>query len=75
MNMNLINETRRLLNDIHTFDVLRSDKCISVHGLEPRTPFLDRKWVEFYLSINRKIRYNTTRVNCEKYLIRKSFDL
>ena len=68
-------ETRRLLNDIHTFDVLRSDRCISVHGLEPRTPFLDRKWVEFYLSINRKLRYNTTRENCEKYLIRNSFDL
>ena len=68
-------ETRRLLNDIHTFDVLRSDRCISVHGLEPRTPFLDRKWVEFYLSIDRKIRYNTTKENCEKYLIRKSFEL
>ena len=68
-------ETRRLLNDIHTFDVLRSDRCISVHGLEPRTPFLDRQWVEFYLSIDRKIRYNTTKENCEKYLIRKSFEL
>jgi asparagine synthase (glutamine-hydrolysing) len=34
-------ETRRLLKDIHAFDVLRSDKCISSHGLEPRTAFLD----------------------------------
>ena len=68
-------ETRRLLNDIHIFDVLRSDRCISVHGLEPRTPFLDRQWVEFYLSIDRNLRYNTTKNNCEKYLIRKTFDL
>ena len=44
-------ECRRLLKDIHTFDVLRSDKSISSHGLEPRTPFLDREWTEYYLSI------------------------
>jgi asparagine synthase (glutamine-hydrolysing) len=45
------NECRRLLGDIYLFDVLRSDKCISSHGLEPRTPFLDRDWVKYYLSI------------------------
>jgi len=44
-------ETRRLLKDIHLFDVLRSDKSISSHGLEPRTPFLDRSFVNFILSI------------------------
>ena len=68
-------ETRRLMQDIYMFDVLRSDKCIASHGLEPRTPFLDRKWVEFYLSIDRNLRYNTTKNNCEKYLIRKSIDV
>ena len=54
------------------FDVLRSDRSISSHGLEPRTPFLDRKWVEFYLTIDKKLRYDTTVNNCEKYLLRKS---
>jgi asparagine synthase (glutamine-hydrolysing) len=44
-------ETRRLLKDIHLFDVLRSDKSISSHGLEPRTPFLDRSFVNTVLSI------------------------
>ena len=44
-------ECRRLLNDISHFDVLRSDKCISSHGLEPRTPFLDKEFVTYYLSI------------------------
>lgn len=44
-------ETRRLLKDIHLFDVLRSDKSISSHGLEPRTPFLDKNFVNFILSI------------------------
>ena len=68
------NECKRLLSNIYKYDVLRSDKSISSHGLEPRTPFLDRKWVETYLSIDKNIRYNTTREKCEKYLIRKSFN-
>jgi asparagine synthase (glutamine-hydrolysing) len=64
-------ETRRLLKDIHLFDVLRSDKCISSHGLEPRTPFLDRSFVDFYLSIPPKIRHD----NPEKYLLRSAFSI
>ena len=68
-------ETRRLLNDIHMFDVLRSDKSISSNGLEPRTPFLDKKWVDFYLSIDRNIRFSTTHDKCEKFLIRKAFSI
>ena len=71
-------ECRSLLKNIHLFDVLRSDKCISSHGLEPRTPFLDRKWVQFYLSLplhdrsNFKNR-NTNEKLTEKYLLRKAF--
>ena len=65
-------ECRRLLSDIHHFDVLRSDKSISSHGLEPRTPFLDRSLVMFYLSISRELRFSTTKDICEKYLMRKS---
>ena len=68
-------ECKRLLQDIYMFDVLRSDKSISSNGLEPRTPFLDRSWVEFYLSIDKDIRYETTIKECEKYLIRKTFDV
>jgi asparagine synthase (glutamine-hydrolysing) len=65
-------ETRRLLKDIHLFDVLRSDKCISSHGLEPRTPFLDKTFVNYYLSIPQKERYEQNKV-IEKFLIRNSF--
>jgi asparagine synthase (glutamine-hydrolysing) len=66
-------ETRRLLREIHAFDVLRSDKSISSHGLEPRTPFLDRDWVDTYLSIPPDIRFHPGRRQCEKYLIRRAF--
>lgn len=65
-------ECRRLLTDIHSFDVLRSDKSISSHGLEPRTPFLDRSLVMFYLSISRELRFSTNNNIAEKYLIRKA---
>jgi len=66
-------ECRRLLNDIHTFDVLRSDKSISSHGLEPRTPFLDKSFVEMYLNIPLKLRcpiYDKSSPKMEKYFLR-----
>ena len=66
-------ECRRLLKDIHTFDVLRSDKSISSHGLEPRTPFLDRHWVQSYLSIPFTIRNHNINGQMEKYLVRQAF--
>jgi len=66
-------ETRRLLKDIHLFDVLRSDKCISSHGLEPRTPFLDKSFVNYVLSIPPYFRNHNNFKESEKYLLRKSF--
>jgi asparagine synthase (glutamine-hydrolysing) len=66
-------ETLRLLKDIHLFDVLRSDKSISSHGLEPRTPFLDRTFVNYYLSIPIEYRNHNLGKNKEKYLIRRAF--
>jgi asparagine synthase (glutamine-hydrolysing) len=70
-------EIRRLLKDIHMFDVLRSDKSISSHGLEPRTPFLDRSFANFILSIPSYIRnhinYNKKNTDIEKYILRRSF--
>jgi len=72
-NIEFDKETRRLLNDIYLFDVLRSDKSISSHGLEPRTPFLDRAWTQYYMSLPVEIRNHKTDGNIEKYLIRKAF--
>jgi len=66
-------ECKRLLRDINSFDVLRSDRCISINGLEPRTPFLDREFVNLYLSLGSNLRYDSNKVQ-EKYLFRKAFD-
>jgi asparagine synthase (glutamine-hydrolysing) len=65
-------ESKRLLKDIHTFDVLRSDKSISSHGLEPRTPYLDKSFVNNYLSISPEARFETNK-QIEKFLIRNIF--
>ena len=66
-------ECRRLLKDIHLFDVLRSDRSISSHGLEARTPFLDRSFVQTYLSIPIHLRNHVLCKDNEKYLLRHAF--
>jgi len=67
-------ETRRLLKDIHIFDVLRCDKSISSNGLEPRTAFLDRNFVNIVLSIHPYFRNHKNYFQqLEKYLLRNSF--
>jgi len=68
-------ECKRLLKDIHYFDVLRSDRSIASHGLEARTPFLDKNFVQSYLSIPVNIRFNSMKDSkIEKYLLRKAFE-
>ena len=66
-------EIRRLLKDIHLFDVLRSDKSISSHGLEPRTPFLDRSFANFILSLPPSFRNHRNNNHIEKFILRHSF--
>jgi asparagine synthase (glutamine-hydrolysing) len=64
-------ECKRLLANIYAFDVLRSDKSISSHGLEPRTPFLDRGFVDYFLSLPAAWR-NTNKTGMEKQLLRQA---
>lgn len=69
-------EIRRLLKDIHLFDVLRSDKSISSNGLEPRTPFLDKTLVNYVLSIPPELRNHIDKngnVRESKFILRESF--
>jgi len=44
-------ETTRLLTDIHRYDVARSERSMAAHGLESRSPFLDRQFVSVARSI------------------------
>jgi asparagine synthase (glutamine-hydrolysing) len=64
-------ECHRLLNDIHKYDVLRSDKSIASHGLEPRTPYLDKSFVDAYLSLPVLRRFHRPLGKIEKHVIRE----
>ena len=70
----LQNENKRLLDEIYLFDVLRSDRSISSNGLEPRTPFLDKKFVQYYFSLSPEIKKFDGKNRIEKYVLRKSFE-
>jgi asparagine synthase (glutamine-hydrolysing) len=66
-------EITRLLSEIHIYDVLRSDRSISSHGLEARTPFLDRQFVAVARSIATEW-LRPSQTFQEKYLLRRAFD-
>lgn len=61
-------ETRRLLQEIHWLDVLRSDKSIACHGLETRIPFLDRHLVQCVLTMVPQTRRQESAM--EKHVLR-----
>lgn len=64
-------ESVRLIKNLHLYDVLRADRCISTNGLEPRVPFLDRKFVDITLSLSEEQKKPTN--GFEKYILRKAF--
>jgi len=73
-------ETIRLTKDLYLFDILRSDRTTSIHGLEVRIPFLDKKFVRYvcdctppqYKMASKKYNcYNTLEI--EKFILRESF--
>lgn len=67
-------ESGRLLQEIYLYDVLRSDRSISSHGLEPRTPFLDKQFVAVARSVATCWRRPILGKQPEKWLLRKAFD-
>ena len=67
-------ESERLIEEIYLYDVLRSDRSISSNGLEARTPFLDKSFVKFYLSIRPELKQFDGGIRLEKHLLRKAFD-
>lgn len=64
-------ESKRLVEDLHIYDVLRADRCVSSHGLELRVPFLDRKIVSMCLGMSGELK--KPRNGVEKFILRKSF--
>jgi len=71
--IDLYRENRKLVENIHFFDVLRSDRCISGAGLEARTPFSCPEFIQYVMSIPQKYKI-ITKERMEKYLFRKAFE-
>ena len=72
--IDLHEEGKRLVREIYLFDVLRSDRSISSNGLEPRTPFLDKSFVNYYMSIDPSLKRFDKTSRMEKFLLRKAFE-
>ena len=64
-------EAEKRIHELHMYDVLRADRCISVNSLEARVPFGDLKFVRYAMSIDPYLKMN--RHNMGKYLLRKAF--
>jgi asparagine synthase (glutamine-hydrolysing) len=66
-----ITERNRLLDNIHLYDGLRCDRCISANDIEARVPFLDAKLVDWVVN-NVPADYLAHRP-IEKALLRQAF--
>lgn len=65
-------EAEKRVRELHMYDVLRADRCISVNSLEARVPFGDLDFVEYVMSLNPEIKIN--RYGKGKYLLRHAFE-
>lgn len=65
-------ESKRLLEQLYLYDVLRADRSVSSHGLELRVPFLDKSFVNLCLTISPDLKVPIN--GMEKYTLRKSFE-
>lgn len=66
------NEAIKRIHEIHMYDVLRADRCISVNSLEARVPFGDIDFVNYVMAINPSLKMN--KYNMGKYLLRHAFE-
>ena len=65
-------ESEKRIREIHMYDVLRADRCISVHSLEARVPFGDLDFVSYCMAIDPEKKMN--RYGIGKYLLRHAFE-
>ncbi len=65
-------EAKKRVDELHMYDVLRADRCISSNSLEGRVPFGDIDFVRYVMSIDPRYKVNTYHKG--KYLLRHAFD-
>ena len=65
-------ESEKRIRELHMYDVLRADRCISVNSLEARVPFGDLVFVRYVLAIDPATKMNV--YGKGKYLLRHAFE-
>ena len=65
-------ESKKRIDELHMYDVLRADRCISVNSLEARVPFGDLDFVRYVMSLDPAMKLNTYGIG--KYLLRHAFE-
>ena len=65
-------EAEKRIRELHMYDVLRADRCISVNSLEARVPFGDIDFVDYVMHIDPEKKLN--HYHKGKYLLRHAFE-
>ena len=65
-------EAEKRIRELHMYDVLRADRCISANSLEARVPFGDLDFVRYVMSIDPAKKVNV--YGKGKYLLRHAFE-
>lgn len=65
-------ESEKRVRELHMYDVLRADRCISANSLEARVPFGDLDFVRYVMQIDPKLKMNV--YGKGKYLLRRAFE-
>jgi asparagine synthase (glutamine-hydrolysing) len=65
-------ESKKRVDELYMYDVLRADRSIAAHSLEARVPFGDLDFVESVMKIDPELKMNTTGMG--KYILRKAFE-
>ena len=65
-------EAQKRIRELHMYDVLRADRCISVNSLEARVPFGDLNFVKYVMAIDPEMKLN--KYGKGKYLLRHAFE-
>lgn len=77
----LADDSGRLINELHLYDLVRTDHSVSAHGLEARGPLMQRSIIDYFTSLPPVVRspqfpvlLGVSKKPIEKWLLRKAFE-
>lgn len=65
-------ESKKRMDELYMYDVLRADRCIGDNSIEARVPFGDLDFVKYVMGIDPAMKLNT--YDMGKYLLRHAFE-